>query len=56
MVMKWVAELKDKTGRALPEWQKHIVTAGPKEMICHQQSQRYRQGSREVAEDRLRTR
>lgn len=32
MVMKWVAELKDKTGRTLEEWQKHIVKNGPKEL------------------------
>ncbi len=31
MVMKWVAELKDKTGRTLEEWQKYIVKNGPKE-------------------------
>lgn len=32
MVMKWVAELKDKTGRTLEEWQKYIVKNGPNEM------------------------
>jgi hypothetical protein len=30
MVMKWVTELKDKTGRTLEEWQAHIVRNGPK--------------------------
>jgi len=30
MVMKWVAELKDKTGRDLAEWKIHIVKEGPK--------------------------
>jgi hypothetical protein len=29
MIMKWVAELKEKTGRTLQEWQKHIVKNGP---------------------------
>jgi hypothetical protein len=29
MVMKWVAELKDKTGRTLDEWKAHIVKDGP---------------------------
>jgi hypothetical protein len=32
MVMKWVAELKDKTGKTLEEWQKHILKNGPKEL------------------------
>jgi hypothetical protein len=32
MVMKWVAELKQKTGRTLEEWQKFIVSDGPKTM------------------------
>ncbi len=32
MVMKWVAELKEKTGRTLQEWQKHIVRDGPPEL------------------------
>jgi hypothetical protein len=32
MVMKWVAELKDKTGKTLVEWQKHILKNGPKEL------------------------
>lgn len=30
MVQKWVAELKEKTGRSLDEWLKHIKKAGPK--------------------------
>ena len=29
MVQKWVRELKDKTGRSLDEWLKHIKHAGP---------------------------
>jgi hypothetical protein len=32
MVMKWVNELKEKTGRTLQEWQKHIVKNGPTEL------------------------
>lgn len=32
MVMKWVAELKEKTGRTLEEWLKFIVKNGPKEL------------------------
>jgi Domain of unknown function (DUF5655)/Domain of unknown function (DUF4287) len=32
MVMKWVRELKEKTGRTLEEWQKHIVKNGPDEL------------------------
>jgi len=31
MIQKWVAELKDKTGRSLEEWLKHIKKAGPKD-------------------------
>src|SRR5258708_28668186 len=31
MVVKLVAELKEKTGRTLEEWQKYIVKNGPKE-------------------------
>lgn len=30
MTQKWIAELKDKTGRSLEEWLKHIKKAGPK--------------------------
>jgi hypothetical protein len=30
MTMKWVTELKDKTGRSLEEWMKHIKKSGPK--------------------------
>ena len=30
MTEKWVAELKEKTGRSLQEWLKHIKKAGPK--------------------------
>ena len=30
MVQKWIAELKQKTGRSLDEWLKHIKKAGPK--------------------------
>src|SRR5215210_6190516 len=32
MVTKWVAELKQKTGRSLEEWQAHIVRDGPKDL------------------------
>ena len=31
MTQKWVAELKEKTGRTLEEWLAHIKKAGPKE-------------------------
>src|SRR5262245_40715809 len=30
MTIKWVSELKEKTGRSLEEWLKHIKKAGPK--------------------------
>lgn len=30
MTQKWIAELKDKTGRSLEEWLKHIKKVGPK--------------------------
>jgi hypothetical protein len=30
MTQKWIAELKEKTGRSLEEWLKHIKKAGPK--------------------------
>jgi len=30
MTQKWVTELKDKTGRSLEEWLKHIKKTGPK--------------------------
>jgi hypothetical protein len=30
MTQKWIAELKEKTGRSLEEWIKHIKKAGPK--------------------------
>ena len=30
MTQKWIAELKEKTGRSLKEWIKHIKKAGPK--------------------------
>ena len=32
MVMKWVAELKAKTGRTLAEWQSHIIKNGPTDL------------------------
>jgi Domain of unknown function (DUF5655) len=32
MVMKWAAELKERTGRTLEEWQAHIVKDGPKDL------------------------
>jgi Domain of unknown function (DUF5655)/Domain of unknown function (DUF4287) len=32
MVMKWVAELKEKTGRTLEEWQAHIAKDGPNDL------------------------
>jgi Domain of unknown function (DUF5655)/Domain of unknown function (DUF4287) len=32
MVQKWVAELKQKTGRTLEEWCAHIQKAGPKDL------------------------
>jgi hypothetical protein len=32
MVQKWVAELKQKTGRTLEEWSAHIVKNGPKDL------------------------
>jgi hypothetical protein len=32
MVVKWVAELKEKTGRTLDEWKAHIVRDGPTDM------------------------
>src|SRR5439155_12500621 len=31
MIQKWVAELKEKTGRSLEEWLKHIKKLGPKD-------------------------
>jgi hypothetical protein len=31
MVQKWVAELKDKTGRSLDEWLRYIRKSGPKD-------------------------
>ncbi|HET9526622.1 MAG TPA: DUF4287 domain-containing protein, partial [Pyrinomonadaceae bacterium] len=31
MTQKWVAELKQKTGRSLDEWLKHIKKEGPKD-------------------------
>lgn len=31
MVQKWVAELKDKTGRSLHEWLRYIKKSGPKD-------------------------
>jgi hypothetical protein len=31
MTQKWVGELKEKTGRSLDEWLKHIKKAGPKD-------------------------
>lgn len=31
MVQKWVAELKDKTGRSLDEWLRYIKKSGPKD-------------------------
>jgi len=34
MVMKWVAELKDKTGRTLEEWCTLIQKAGPKDLAA----------------------
>lgn len=30
MTQKWVTELKEKTGKSLEEWMKHIKKAGPK--------------------------
>src|SRR4051794_8926170 len=30
MVQKWIADLKEKTGRSLDEWMKHINKDGPK--------------------------
>lgn len=30
MTQKWITELKDKTGKSLDEWMKHIKKAGPK--------------------------
>jgi hypothetical protein len=30
MMVKWTAELKDKTGRSLPEWIEHVKKKGPK--------------------------
>ena len=30
MTQKWIAELKEKTGRSLQDWLKHIKKAGPK--------------------------
>jgi hypothetical protein len=32
MVQKWVAELKQKTGRTLEEWSAHILKNGPKDL------------------------
>ena len=31
MTQKWIAELKQKTGRTLEEWLAHIKKAGPKD-------------------------
>jgi Domain of unknown function (DUF5655)/Domain of unknown function (DUF4287) len=31
MTQKWIAELKEKTGKTLEEWLKHIKKAGPKD-------------------------
>jgi hypothetical protein len=37
MVQKWVAELKEKTGRSLEEWQAYITRSGPKELAARRQ-------------------
>lgn len=37
MVMKWVAELKVKTGRSLPEWQAYIRKNGPDDLAARRQ-------------------
>ncbi|MDQ6653518.1 MAG: DUF4287 domain-containing protein, partial [Acidobacteriota bacterium] len=31
MTQKWIAELKEKTGRSLDEWLRYIKKAGPKD-------------------------
>src|SRR5437868_6634695 len=33
MVQKWIADLKDKTGRSLDEWMNHIKKDGPKSEV-----------------------
>jgi hypothetical protein len=37
MTQKWIGELKDKTGRSLDEWLKHIKKAGPKTEVERRQ-------------------
>jgi hypothetical protein len=37
MVQKWVAELKQKTGRSLKEWQTHITRNGPDDLEARRQ-------------------
>ena len=37
MTQKWIGELKDKTGRSLEEWLKHIKKAGPKTEVERRQ-------------------
>jgi hypothetical protein len=47
MVMKWVAELKEKTGRTLQEWQAHIAKEGPKDLAARREwlKARYKLGA-----------
>ena len=37
MVQKWVAELKQKTGRTLEEWSAHIRKDGPKDLAARRE-------------------
>jgi hypothetical protein len=37
MTQKWIGELKEKTGRSLEEWLKHIKKAGPKTEVERRQ-------------------
>src|ERR1700752_3287019 len=37
MTQKWIGELRDKTGRSLEEWLKHIKKAGPKTEVERRQ-------------------
>lgn len=47
MVMKWVEELKEKTGRTLDEWKAHIVQDGPTDMAGRREwlKSRYKLGT-----------
>ena len=40
MTQKWIAELKQKTGRSLEEWLKHIKKAGPADEPANEKARR----------------